>query len=107
MRRPTVRGVDGREWLADYERRLGELRVRAERVQAGLAGLTGTARSPDGAVTAVVGAGGALRSLELGPRAEGLGRERLAALVVETAAAAAAEAARRAEELVGALRGAR
>jgi len=95
--------TDGRAWLADYRRRLDDLQGRAERVQAEISTLSATATSPDGAVSATVGHTGALRELILGPAAEALSRDRLAALVVSTVAEAAADVSRRAERALGPL----
>ncbi|WP_344427787.1 YbaB/EbfC family nucleoid-associated protein [Pseudonocardia ailaonensis] len=94
---------DGAVWLEDYRRRLDDLRERAERAQAEIDGLTATVTSPDGAVSATVDRTGALSGLVLGPTAEALGRERLAALVVSTTASASAEVTRRATEALGPL----
>ncbi|MFC5949791.1 YbaB/EbfC family nucleoid-associated protein [Pseudonocardia lutea] len=94
---------DGQAWLADYRRRIEELRGRAERAQAEIAALTATAASPDGAVRATVDSTGALTALTFGPAADGLGRGPLAALVVATTASAAAEVSCRATEALGPL----
>ncbi|MCX6465486.1 MAG: YbaB/EbfC family nucleoid-associated protein [Pseudonocardiales bacterium] len=99
--------MDGRQWLAEHQQRLADLRVRAERVRTEVAAVTGSATSPDGAVTVTVAPGGALRGLRLAPRAEELTRTQLAALVVATAAEATAAAGRRVEEVVAPLRGPR
>jgi DNA-binding protein YbaB len=93
----------GRAWLADYRRRLDDLRDRAELVQAEISTLTATVTSPDGAVSATVGHTGALSGLVLGPASAGLSRDRLADLVVRTTSQAAAEVARRAERALGPL----
>lgn len=95
--------MDGRQWLADHQERLTGLRARAERVQAELAGVRGTARSPDGAVEVAVSPGGALVGLQLGPPADALSRTQLAAVVVATAAAATRDAAGRVEEITAPL----
>ncbi|MCW0213525.1 MAG: YbaB/EbfC family nucleoid-associated protein [Pseudonocardia sp.] len=81
----------GEAWLADYRRRVEGIRARAERARSRLEGLTATASSPDGAVTATVGPGGTLTGLAFGPAAEGLSRARLAALVLAAAGEARAE----------------
>jgi len=94
---------DGRAWLADYRRRIDDLRGRAEAAQAEIAGLTATATSPDGAVVVTVGGAGELTGLTFGPAAEALGRERLAEQVVSTVAAAVAEASRRTGEALAPL----
>lgn len=87
-------------WLADYRRRIEEIRVRAERAREELAGLSATASSTDGAVTATVGRDGALSGLAFGPAAEGLPRARLAELVLATAGEAGAEVAARVAAVV-------
>lgn len=94
---------DGQAWLADYRRRIEELRGRAELAQAEIAALTATAASPDGAVRATVDSTGALTGLTFGPAADGLGRGALAELVVATTASAAAEVSRRATAALGPL----
>ena len=97
--------MDGRQWLDHYQHRLMDLQVRADRAQAALAGVDGTAASPDGAVTVTVIPGGALRRIVFSERSESLSRVQLAALVVETAARAQADADRRVTEAVAPLIG--
>jgi DNA-binding protein YbaB len=97
--------MDGRQWLDSYQHRLRDLQARADRAQAALAGVDGTAASQDGAVTVTVVPGGALRRLVFSERSESLSRVQLAALVVETAARAQAEADRRVTEAVAPLLG--
>jgi DNA-binding protein YbaB len=78
------------ELLADYRRS----REQLASVQQELAAVSGRASSPDGTVTAVVGAGGRLSGLELSELAYRRHRpEQLAELIVRTVAAAAASAA--------------
>ncbi|GAB2854569.1 YbaB/EbfC family nucleoid-associated protein [Lentzea nigeriaca] len=78
------------ELLADYRRS----REQLASVQRELAAVSGQASSPDGTVTALVGAGGQLKSLELSELAYRRHRpEQLAELIVRTVAAAAASAA--------------
>jgi DNA-binding protein YbaB len=78
------------ELLADYRRS----REQLASVQRELAGVSGRAGSPDGTVTAVVGAGGKLVELQLSELAYRRHRpEQLADLIVRTVAAAAASAA--------------
>lgn len=78
------------ELLADYRRS----REQLASVQRELAAVSGRASSPDGTVTAVVGAGGRLASLELSELAYRRHRpEQLAELIVRTVAEAAASAA--------------
>lgn len=91
--------MDGREWLESYQQRVRGMQERAERAQAALAAVEGTATSPDGAVTATVAPGGGLRRLVIAER-HGLTSTQLAAAVVATAGSAAAAAARAAGEAV-------
>ncbi|SEP94989.1 Conserved DNA-binding protein YbaB [Lentzea xinjiangensis] len=78
------------ELLADYRRS----REQLASVQRELAAVSGVAGSPDGTVTATVGAGGRLVGLELSEAAYRRHRpEQLAELIVRTVAAAAATAA--------------
>jgi len=89
--------MDGREWLSGYQERLQDIRARAARAQRELAAATGTATSRDGAVTVTVNPAGALQSLVLTERAEGMSRVQLATAVLTTARRAQHEAAQRAE----------
>lgn len=71
---------------------LGRARARAAACAEAaetLTGLRGRARTPDGAVDAVVDCHGALVSLTLADGIVGLGAERIGALIVSTAQAAA------------------
>ncbi|MEV0678290.1 YbaB/EbfC family nucleoid-associated protein [Actinosynnema sp. NPDC050436] len=79
------------ELLADYRRSRDQLAS----VQRDLAGITASATSPDGAVTATVGAQGALTDLELTDAAYRLRPAQLAQVVLRTAQEAAARAAER------------
>ncbi|MFR9803830.1 YbaB/EbfC family nucleoid-associated protein [Pseudonocardia sp. RS010] len=94
---------DGQAWLADYRRRIEELRGRAEHARAEIAELTSTAASPDGAVRATVDSSGALTGLAFGAAADGLDRGALAELVMATTARAVAEVSRRATAALGPL----
>lgn len=91
---------DARAWLADYRSRMEDLRGRAERAQARLAGLTATASSRDSAVTVTVDGSGALVELRFGARAEEMPRARLAELVLSLSREAAAEVARQVRAVV-------
>lgn len=77
------------ELLADYRRSRDQLAS----VQRDLARISGSATSPDGSVTAVVDAKGALTDLELGDHAYRQRPAQLAALIVRTTREAAAKAA--------------
>jgi DNA-binding protein YbaB len=89
--------MDGREWLAGYQDRLQDLRVRAVQAERALATVVGTATSRDGAVTVTVDQAGALQHLELTEHAEVLSRKELAATVLDTARQARREASAQAE----------
>jgi DNA-binding protein YbaB len=89
--------MDGREWLADYQHRLQDVRARTAQAQRALAAVAGTATSRDGAVTVTVDRSGALQHLELTEHAEVLSRTELAATVLDTALRARREAAAQAE----------
>lgn len=97
--------MDGEQWLASYQGRLQDIRARATRAQAALAGIEGTASSRDGAVTATVDPSGTLRRLVLSERTETMTRVQLAAAVVATAAQAQGAAARQATEAIAPLIG--
>ncbi|WP_051772784.1 YbaB/EbfC family nucleoid-associated protein [Saccharothrix sp. NRRL B-16314] len=77
------------ELLADYRRSRDQLAS----VQRDLAKVSGSATSPDGSVTAVVDAKGALADLVLSDNAYRLRPAQLAELIVRTTRDAAAEAA--------------
>ncbi|MFI9007445.1 YbaB/EbfC family nucleoid-associated protein [Actinosynnema sp. NPDC053489] len=77
------------ELLADYRRSRDQLAS----VQRDLARITGSATSPDGSVTAVVDARGALTDLELDDRAYRLRPAQLAQLILGTTREAVARAA--------------
>lgn len=72
--------------IADIGRVAAEAKARLQRIAA-------TATSADGAVTVTVNTSGALQELSFGPRADELGRARLAAVVVATTKRAQVEAA--------------
>lgn len=97
---PVADPTDTRAWLADYRGRMEDLRGRAERAQAQLAGLTATATSRDAAVTVTVNGSGALLELRFGARAEEMSRARLAELVLSLSREAAADASRQVREVV-------
>ncbi|MEU4801921.1 YbaB/EbfC family nucleoid-associated protein [Actinosynnema sp. NPDC023587] len=85
------------ELLADYRRSRDQLAS----VQRELAGVTATATSPDGAVTATVGARGSLTGLELADAAYRLRPGQLAQVILRTAREAATEAAERTYRVLG------
>ncbi|WP_433265374.1 YbaB/EbfC family nucleoid-associated protein [Actinosynnema sp. CS-041913] len=79
------------ELLADYRRSRDQLAS----VQRDLAGISASATSPDGAVTATVGAQGTLTGLELTDAAYRLRPAQLAQLILRTTREAVAEAGER------------
>lgn len=95
--------MDAQAWPRDHRRRLDGIAAGAERARAELETVEATASSRDGAVTVTVAAGGALRRLVLGERADTLGRQALADAVLATAAEAGERARRRVEEIVAEL----
>lgn len=97
--------MDGEEWLASYRERLREFGARAAQAQQALAGVSATATSRDGSVTATVDRTGALQRLVLSERTGTMTRVQLAAAVVDTARRAQVEAGRQATEAVAPLVG--
>ncbi|MBW4716120.1 YbaB/EbfC family nucleoid-associated protein [Saccharothrix obliqua] len=90
--------MDPRQWLDDYEARLGDLKQKSDALQENFAAANGRVTSQDGAVTVTVGPNGGLLGLELGHRACDLGPARLTALILTTARAAQQQAARKVME---------
>ncbi|MDN5749186.1 MAG: YbaB/EbfC family nucleoid-associated protein [Pseudonocardia sp.] len=99
--------MDGRQWLDSYQQELQDIRGRALRAQAELAGVEATTSSADGSVTVTVAPGGALRRVVFSEQSQALSRTRLAALVVEAVARAHADAAARATAALAPLIGER
>jgi DNA-binding protein YbaB len=88
-----VEPVDSQQAIASYQQEVNQLAERAEEAKAKLKELTGSAASPDGAVTVTTNAGGALQSLVFGAKADELPKEKLASLVLATARRAQGQAA--------------
>jgi DNA-binding protein YbaB len=84
--------VDPNQIVAAYENEVAAIAARAEEARDRISNLTGTATSPDGAVTITVGGAGALQSVSFGRRADELPREQLAAVIMATARHAQANA---------------
>ncbi|CCH34888.1 YbaB/EbfC family nucleoid-associated protein [Actinosynnema sp. NPDC047251] len=85
------------ELLADYRRSRDQLAS----VHRDLAGITAAATSPDGTVTATVGAQGTLTDLELTDAAYRLRPAQLAQVILRTTQEAAAKAAERTYRTLG------
>jgi DNA-binding protein YbaB len=85
--------VNPNELMSSYMQEVEVLARKAEEAKKQLKQLTGTLTSGDGAVTVTVNAAGALQSLSFGPRADGMPKDRLAALILSTARRAQIQAA--------------
>lgn len=85
--------------------RMRELQERGAAVKARLEATEITHTSRDGAVTVVVGAGGVLKALTFGAKANGVPPARLSAAVMGTYRQACAQAAERSTEALSALVG--
>lgn len=97
--------MGGTEWLRDYEQKVEDIGARARRARDALDGLTATASSAMGAVTATVTPSGVLQSLSFGSRAEDLSRPRLAEAVLEAVRTAHVAAARKSADALQPLLG--
>jgi DNA-binding protein YbaB len=85
--------------------RMRELQARGAAVKARLEATEISQTSRDGAVTVVVGAGGVLKKLTFGAKADGVPPSRLSAAVMATYRQACAQAAERSTEALSALVG--
>jgi DNA-binding protein YbaB len=92
--------VDPNQVVASYEQEVAAVAARAEEAKDRIKNLTGTATSPDGAVTVTVGGAGALQSVSFGPRADELPKERLAEAIMAAARRAQAQASQRILEIM-------
>jgi DNA-binding protein YbaB len=93
---------------ADFEKqreRFAAMRERAEQVQRDLAGTDATVSSQDQSVTITVGAGGIMKSLRFGPRADRLPMATLASTIMTTYTHACRDVAGQAADLVESLTG--
>lgn len=100
-----IRRMDATSWMADYQRRIGELESRARRAQDALRTVSATASSANGAVTVTVEPDGGLRQLIFTERADELTRPRLADAVLDAVRRARADVARNTEEALRPLLG--
>ncbi|HEX3782573.1 MAG TPA: YbaB/EbfC family nucleoid-associated protein [Pseudonocardiaceae bacterium] len=69
---------------AGFDAQILQLRARAESAQEQIQSATATVRSPDGAVTVTVGAGGAVTDVRFGERAYERPPQQLAALLMQS-----------------------
>ena len=94
MNQPATRSiVDPAKWLQEQRERIAAMRERAGRASAELREASVSTTSQERAVTVTVNPGGVLLGLRLGPQAEDMGRNQLAAQIMTTYRAACAEAA--------------
>ncbi|MFL6144759.1 MAG: YbaB/EbfC family nucleoid-associated protein [Labedaea sp.] len=100
MDRLTGVFVDPNQVVASYEQEIAAVAARAEEARDRIKNLTGTATSPDGAVTVTVGGAGALQSVSFGPRADELPKNRLAEAIMTAARRAQAQASQRILEIM-------
>ena len=100
---PTAEAL--RQFQAEHQARMAQLQERAAEVRARLAATEITARSRDGAVSVVVGAGGVLKQLHFSSKAGELPLGKLSTTVLQAYRQACAEAAARSTEAMGALVG--
>lgn len=87
------------------ERRAGEMKAKAARIEREIAGTSATTASRDKSVTLTVNSGGGLVAIEFGVKAKSLTQIQLAAAVMETYARASAEASARTRGLLAELVG--
>ncbi|MDQ0381902.1 YbaB/EbfC family nucleoid-associated protein [Amycolatopsis thermophila] len=92
--------MDTEQWLADFQRRVDDLRGKSLRLREQLTEAAGTVTSPDGLVRVTAGPGGALRSLHIDERAMSGTASRLTDTIMRTFGQAQAKVA---HEVAGAL----
>lgn len=100
---PTAQAL--RQFAEEHEERMRRVAERGAALKAELEATSLEATSADGAVTAVVGAGGVLKDLRFGARAQGLSPEHLRQDVLAAYRAACAKAAQRSTDAVARLIG--
>ena len=100
-----IRRMDATSWMADYQRRIGELEARARQAQDALRSVSATVSSANGAVTVTVDPDGGLRQLIFTERADDLSRPRLADAVLDAVRRARADVTRHAEDALRPLLG--
>jgi DNA-binding protein YbaB len=97
--------VDPNQIVASYEQEIAGIAARAEEAKEKIKNLSGTASSPDGAVTVTVNGGGALQDISFGREVDDLPRAQLAATIMTTARKAQAQASRQILAIMGPLVG--
>lgn len=91
--------MDPEKWLADFEKRIDDLRTKSAELEEGIANSSVTVSSQDGSVRVTVAPNGSLQSLELGHRACDLGPGRLTELIMQSVRKAQAQAAHKVAEV--------
>jgi len=76
--------MDPEKWFAQYDEKLQEAAAKAKAADRAVREVSGSATSPDGAVTVRVNASGATTDLVLRPEAGDVEPEQLARLILET-----------------------
>jgi DNA-binding protein YbaB len=76
--------MDFDRWLADLQARVADTQRKSAELVENLGNTTARETSPDGAVTVVVGANGALHSIELSPRIAEHTASQLSTLIMKT-----------------------
>jgi len=94
------------QYLQKQASRYATLRENAERVKQELAESTATVSSANGAVTVTVGAGGVMRSIRFGSRAEGVPLAKLSSSIMTAYGKACRQAAEQGVEIMSQLVGA-
>ena len=90
--------MDFDRWLADLQTRVAETQRKSAQLMDNLGNTSARVSSPDGAVTVVVGANGALHNIELSPRAAEHTPSQLGALIMKTVHKAQRQVAERVGE---------
>ena len=84
--------MDSNQVIASYQQEVAEIAARAEEAKERIKNLTGTATSPDGAVTVTVSGAGALKDVSFGGAADRVPRAQLAGAIMAAARQAQAQA---------------
>ncbi|GAB3570676.1 hypothetical protein GCM10027445_24590 [Amycolatopsis endophytica] len=92
--------MDTEQWLADFQRRVDDLRGKSARLQEQLTEASGTASSPDGLVQVTAGPSGALQALHIDEKAMSGTASKLTETIMQTFGKAQAKVA---HEVAGAL----
>ena len=97
--RPSIM-TDPDGYMRDFERRMSDLRGRADQMQERMAEASVRVESEEGEVAVTVGIGGVLTAIEFGPEARRLSGPTLSERVMETYRRAATEASQKAVDVM-------